>query len=99
MLESFRGYLQSDGYSVYKKIAKRAEVTHLVCWAHARREFEKALANDQAKAQIALTLIQQLYAVEAQAREVSSLPRSEKHCGWKKLYLSSMHWASGSAKL
>lgn len=69
MLKNFRGYLQSDGYSVYKKIAKRSEVTHLVCWAHARREFEKALANDQAKAQIALTFIQQLYAVEAQARE------------------------------
>ncbi len=69
MLDSFKGYLQSDGYSVYKKIAKRSEVTHLVCWAHARREFEKALSNDKAKAQIALTLIQQLYAVEAQARE------------------------------
>ena len=69
MLDSFKGYLQSDGYSVYKKIAKRSEVTHLVCWAHSRREFEKALANDKANAQIALTLIQQLYALEAQARE------------------------------
>lgn len=69
MLKNFKGYLQSDGYSVYKKIAKRAEVSHLVCWAHARREFEKAMSNDQSKAQIALTLIQQLYSVEAQARE------------------------------
>jgi transposase len=69
MLKNFKGYLQSDGYSVYKKIAKRTEVTHLVCWAHARREYEKALTNDRAKAQIAMTLIQQLYAVEAKARD------------------------------
>ncbi|WP_445223505.1 IS66 family transposase [Catalinimonas locisalis] len=34
MLKNFIGYLLSDGYTVYKKTAKRAEVTQLVCWAH-----------------------------------------------------------------
>ncbi len=69
ILSGFRGYLQTDGYGVYEKIAAQPGITHLACWAHARREFEKALDNDKAKATIALLFIQKLYAVEAQARE------------------------------
>ncbi|SEM45587.1 Transposase [bacterium A37T11] len=69
MLDSFRGYLQTDGYAVYEKHGRRKEVTHLACWAHARREYERALDNDKPKAQHALTLIQQLYAVERKAKE------------------------------
>ena len=69
MLEHFRGYLQSDGYAVYAKIGQRKDVTPLACWAHARREFERALENDKARASKALGLIQQLYAVERQAKE------------------------------
>jgi len=69
MLERFRGYLQSDGYAVYDKVGQRKEVTPLACWAHARREFERALENDKARASKALGLIQQLYAVERKARE------------------------------
>jgi transposase len=38
MLESFKGYLQTDGYAVYEKHGKRKDVTHLACWAHARRD-------------------------------------------------------------
>ena len=41
MLGNFKGYLQTDGYAVYEKYGKKKEVTHLACWAHARREFEK----------------------------------------------------------
>ena len=69
MLGSFRGYLQTDGYAVYEKYARNKEVTHLACWAHARREFERALDNDKVRAEKALLLIQQLYAVERKARE------------------------------
>ncbi|MHB1178231.1 MAG: IS66 family transposase [Daejeonella sp.] len=69
MLEHFKGYLQSDGYAVYAKIGQRQHVTPLACWAHARREFERALDNDQIKASKALHLIQQLYAVERKAKE------------------------------
>lgn len=74
MLEHFRGYLQSDGYAVYDKVGQRKDVTPLACWAHARREFERALENDKARASKALGLIQQLYAVErkAKANELSS---------------------------
>ena len=40
------------------------------CMAHARRKFEQALKSDAARAQQALLLIQQLYMVERQAREL-----------------------------
>lgn len=69
MLEHFKGYLQSDGYAVYEKIGQRQQVIPLACWAHARREFERALDNDKIKASKALHWIQQLYAVERKAKE------------------------------
>ena len=69
ILGSFRGYLQTDGYTVYEKYARSKNVIHLACWAHARREFERALDNDRPRAGKALLLIQRLYAVERQARE------------------------------
>jgi len=69
LLDTFKGYLQTDGYAVYEKYARSKNVIHLACWAHARREFERALDNDKARAEKALTMIQRLYAVERQARE------------------------------
>lgn len=69
MLAHFRGYLQSDGYGVYEKIGLRKEVTPVACWAHARREFERALENDKNRGTKALSLIQQLYAIERKAKE------------------------------
>ena len=69
ILGNFKGYLQSDGYAVYEKYAKKRDVTHLACWAHARREFERALDNDKARAEKALLQIQQLYAIERRAKQ------------------------------
>lgn len=74
MLAGFRGYLQSDGYVVYEKIGQRTQVTPVACWAHARREFERALDNDEVRASKALNLIQQLYAVERKAKEEGLSP-------------------------
>lgn len=69
MLENYSGYLQSDGYAVYQKIGQRQQITAVGCWAHARREFERALDNDKIRASKALNLIQQLYAVERKIKE------------------------------
>jgi transposase len=69
ILGNFKGYLQTDGYSVYQKYAQSRDITHLACWAHARREFEKALDNDKPRAEKALLMIQKLYAVEREIRE------------------------------
>ena len=69
LLGNFQGYLQSDGYTVYEKIAKKSLVIPVACWAHVRREFKKAETNDQNRAHQALTYIQQLYAIERKAKE------------------------------
>lgn len=45
-------------------------MTHLACWADARREFEKALDNDKQRAEKALLMIQQLYAIDSRVKEV-----------------------------
>lgn len=69
VLEGFKGYLQTDGYTAYDKIGAAEGVTHLNCWAHARREFYDARTNDGNRSEIALAFIQSLYGVEAKARE------------------------------
>ncbi|MBA5793435.1 IS66 family transposase [Flavobacterium sp. xlx-214] len=76
MLKNFKGYLQTDGYAVYEKYGKMKEITHLACWAHARREFEKALENNKARAEKALLIIQKLYAIERLIKE-SNLDSSQ----------------------
>lgn len=68
VLDGYCGYLQTDGYEVYDQIGARQQVTHLACWAHARRYFEKALGGDHSRASTALDYIQHLYAVERLAR-------------------------------
>ena len=78
ILSGFKGYLQTDGYKVYEKIGRQKDVVHLACWAHARREFDKALDNDKARASMALLYIQQLYTVEAKAREEKLTPEQRK---------------------
>lgn len=78
MLANFSGYLQSDGYAVYEKIGQRQQITPVACWAHARREFERALDNDKIRASKALNLIQQLYAVERRTKEEGLSPHQIK---------------------
>lgn len=68
-LHDFTGYLQSDGYSAYDDLGPPGKITHLACFAHARRKFEHALDNDRERAEKALTLIGQLYDVEREARD------------------------------
>jgi len=68
-LSTFKGYIQTDGYSGYTYLASQQGITHLSCWAHARRYFDKALENDRDRASHVMKLIQLLYAIEALARE------------------------------
>lgn len=76
-LADFKGYLQTDGYAGYNQLAKKEQITHLSCWAHVRREFEKALANDKNRAETALVLIQSLYAIEKQGKDLNAKQRKE----------------------
>lgn len=75
ILDEFEGYLQTDGYQSYTQFKNKEEVTHLACWAHARRYFEKALDQDRIRAEFAMERIQELYAIE---REIAELKPEEK---------------------
>ena len=63
----FKGAMQTDGYAVYDLYEDKKGVLSLVCWAHARRYFERALNNDKARAELALEKIGLLYDVEREA--------------------------------
>jgi hypothetical protein len=65
LLAGFQGLLQSDGYEAYAGFVKaRTGVTHLGCWAHARRYFHEALAEAPVRAGFVLRLIAHLYHLE-----------------------------------
>ena len=76
LLSSYSGYLQSDGYNVYEKLAKEyPEITLVGCWAHARRKFKDAEKGGNApEAKEALRYIRALYHVETRIRENSLKP-------------------------
>ena len=77
-LSTFKGYIQTDGYPGYTFLASLQGITHLSCWAHARRYFDKALENDNQRASHVMKLIQLLYAIESLARE-SEMSHEQRH--------------------
>ena len=68
-LKNFSGALQSDGYVAYDIFENNPQITMLGCMAHARRYFEKAKDSDRERSEYALGKIQELYAIERQAKE------------------------------
>ena len=71
LLHGFKGAIQSDGYQVYNRFESLDGKLMLGCWAHARRKFDEALAENRKLATEALLQIQSLYAVEREADEMS----------------------------
>lgn len=69
ILQHFRGYLQTDGYSAYETFDKREGIALMHCMAHARRIFYEALDNDQVRASYAMSEIGKLYAIERNCKE------------------------------
>ncbi len=77
MIKDYQGILQTDGYKVYDNLASDYPDIELInCWAHARRYFEKALPNDKARAEKVMLLIQKLYGIEKNWRELSEKQKS-----------------------
>lgn len=87
ILQNFKGYLQTDCCAGYNAYGKKSEVTHLACWAYARREFERALANDRSRNEHELVEIQNLYAVERKAGEQELDPKQIKELRLKESLL------------
>jgi len=74
-LGGYRGYLQADAYAGYDGIFTRGGAIEVGCMAHARRKFFDAEGTDPARARVALAFIQQLYAVEREAKDLPSEAR------------------------
>jgi transposase len=70
ILGDFQGILVSDGYEAYERFeGKRQQVTHALCWAHARRQFVKAEDVEPQRVETALEQIRALYEVEREIAE------------------------------
>jgi len=70
-LKDWQGYLVCDDYSGYKTRFKSGQVIEVGCMAHARRKFyELHVTKKSFIAEQALQLIQQLYQIEAELREL-----------------------------
>jgi len=79
----YKGFFIADDYAGYKKLFKPPTeeevtthiVTHVACWAHARRYFRDALKTAPRAAAEVLVLITKLYAVEDETKNMSPQDR------------------------
>lgn len=73
LLTGYLGYLMTDGYDGYNKLAKTEGIEHLVCWAHVRRKFVDAVKvqpkGTHGHADQAVAMIGQLYAIEREHKD------------------------------
>ena len=65
---AFPPYLQSDSYSVYISLDERKKTIHVGCWAHARRKYYDARAEDPRFSKLILSAIQKIFRVERTAK-------------------------------
>lgn len=79
LLEGYRGYVMTDDYAGYNALALQPGVERLACMAHARRKFVDAQKVQPkgkiGRADIALTMINKLYGVERELKDVSDEQR------------------------
>jgi transposase len=79
-LKGFKGYLQSDAYAGYKKIA---DITRCLCWTHLRRKFVDALPKDIHSPEATLpsqgiTFCNKLFEIEKTLENLSSEQRKSE---------------------
>ncbi len=82
LLEGFSGTLQTDGYDGYNAAVIMNALTHLGCFAHARRKFTEAVKaqgkkKKTSKAHHGLSSIQKLYKIEKAVRTATAAERFE----------------------
>lgn len=69
-LGGFSGFLQTDGYAGYDTALAGSSITHVGCWAHARRKFVEAdKASPSNLSKDALGRIRKLYELEKDCRD------------------------------
>ena len=81
LLEGYRGYVMTDDYAGYNALGAQPGVTRLACLAHVRRKFVEAQKvqpkGKTGRADIALNLINKLYGIERDLKEVGDEHRHE----------------------
>jgi transposase len=79
LLDSYRGYVMTDDYAGYNALALQPGVERLACMAHVRRKFVEAQKvqpkGKTGRADIALTMINKLYGIERELKDVSDEQR------------------------
>lgn len=93
-LENWQGHLLVDDYAGYKALFSRTSspCTELACWAHARRKFfELHQANNSPMAFEALQRIGELYAIEAEGKNLSIETRQQLRASKSLLVLNTLH--------
>ena len=75
MLEGYEGYLQADAYSGYDSLYAGKKIIEVGCSAHARRKFYDARASDPVRSHVAMAMIQRLYRVEKDAKDLDDAVR------------------------
>lgn len=90
LLDGFHGYLQTDGYAGYNAACIANNIIHLGCWDHARRKFKdaqdaqpkpkKGKPHKASKADHILGLINTLYVIERQIKELSAAEKFQQRC-------------------
>jgi len=68
VLGGYKGTVVSDGYAVYKSLAKTEGFTLAHCFRHVRREFIKAERAFPSETKRMLDMIRQLYAIEEKCK-------------------------------
>ncbi|KAA0940279.1 IS66 family transposase, partial [Pseudomonas sp. ANT_H14] len=75
LLADYRGYLMTDDYAGYNALGAQPGVERLGCWAHARRKFVDAQKVQPkgkiGRADMGLNLINKLYGIEREFKEVT----------------------------
>jgi transposase len=77
LVNGYQGYIQTDGYKAYNFLDQKEGITHLACWAHARRKFHEVIKARQptkkgkpqktGSAEKAMSFIGKLYQLESRA--------------------------------
>jgi transposase len=77
--KDYRGYLQTDAYSVYESVVANSEgrILAVGCWAHVRRKFFDARLSQPREVHYVLALILRLYDIEDEVRGKSAPERLE----------------------
>jgi transposase len=82
LLDGARGYVQSDGYAAYDTAAASLQLTHVGCFAHARRRFFEAIKalpkSEQKKNTAAHEIVRRIDALYAIEREIKPLSDEER---------------------